>query len=129
MLALSVISRLPDLGPTAPPVKVTLIVQDLVAARVGPHVVADFAKSLALAPPNVMEAILTVPPALFVRVTFLGIEVIPATWDPKEIELGVKVKLPSEETETGAEPVIATFTVSVAVMVWGPPVFRVAPKL
>ena len=72
-------TRLPDLGPTAPPVKVTLIVQDLVAARVGPQVVEDFAKPPALAPPKVMEAMLTVPPALFVRVTFLAIEVIPAT--------------------------------------------------
>ena len=79
MLASSVISRLPDLGPTAPPVKVTLIVQDLADARVGPQVVADFAKSPALAPLNVMEAMLTGPPALLVRVTFLGIEVTPAT--------------------------------------------------
>ena len=77
LLAASVITRVADLAPSAPGVNVTLTVHDLFAASVLVQVVAVFVKSPALVPVIAIELMLTVPPALLVRVNFLTTLVVP----------------------------------------------------
>jgi hypothetical protein len=75
--ASSVMSRVADLGPSAPGVKVTLTMHDWFTASVLLQVVVVFRKSLALVPVIAMEAMLIVPPVWLVRVTFLAKLVVP----------------------------------------------------
>jgi hypothetical protein len=70
-------SRVADLGPSAPGVKVTLTMHDWFTASVLLQVVVVFRKSLALVPVIAMEAMLIVPPVWLVRVTFLAKLVVP----------------------------------------------------
>ena len=77
LLAESVITRVADLAPSPPGVNVTLTVHNLLAASVLPQVTALFVKSPGLVPIIAIEPMLTVPPALLVRVTFLTTLVVP----------------------------------------------------
>jgi hypothetical protein len=111
-------------------VNVTLTVQDFPIARVAPQVVV-FEKSAALAPAIAMEDKFTVPPALFVSVTFLAALVVLIGRFAKTSAVGVNVSgpMPPLPTLIAALPTIALLMVSVAVIVWLPDVFNVAVKV
>ena len=102
VIALSATSSTATRVPFAVGVNVILTVQFALAASVVPQVVADWAKSPAFAPVNVMPEIVRVVLRLFLTVIFFAVLVVPTVW-------AVKVKLDGV-TDTGAIPVPVKLT-------------------
>ncbi len=102
VIALSATSNTATRAPFAVGVNVILTAQLAPAASVVPQVIADWAKSPAFAPVNVMPEIVRVVLRLFLTVIFFAVLVVPTVW-------AAKVKLDGV-TDTGGVPVPVKLT-------------------
>jgi len=102
VIALSATSSTAARAPFAVGLNVTLTVHFAPAAKVAPQVVADWLKSPAFVPVNVLPDIVRAVGRLFLIVTIFAVLVVPTVW-------AAKVRLDGV-TDTGAIPVPVKLT-------------------